>query len=47
MQSTMDLFYAGFSSSHMPLKVLRNIALLAAENAGWLKQKALRYALGL
>jgi 2-octaprenyl-3-methyl-6-methoxy-1,4-benzoquinol hydroxylase len=47
MQSTMDLFYAGFSSSHMPLKVLRNVALLAAENAGWLKQKALRYALGL
>lgn len=47
MQSTMDLFYAGFSSSHMPLKVLRNMALLAAENAGWLKQKALRYALGL
>lgn len=47
MQSAMDLFYAGFSSSHMPLKVLRNMALLAAENAGWLKQKALRYALGL
>ena len=47
MQSAMDLFYAGFSLQHTPVKVLRNIALLAAENAGWLKQKALRYALGL
>jgi 3-demethoxyubiquinol 3-hydroxylase len=47
MQSAMDLFYVGFSNQHFPLKVLRNMALLAAENAGWLKQKALRYALGL
>lgn len=47
MQSAMDLFYAGFSLQHAPVKILRNLALLAAENAGWLKQKALRYALGL
>lgn len=47
MQSTMDLFYAGFRVQHAPVKVLRNLLLLAAENAGWLKQKALRYALGL
>lgn len=47
MQSAMDLFYAGFSQQHLPLKILRNLALLAAENAGWLKRKALRYALGL
>jgi len=47
MQSAMDLFYAGFSNQHFPLKMLRNMALLAAENAGWLKRKALRYALGL
>jgi len=47
MQSAMDLFYVGFSNRHTPLKVLRNMALMAAENAGWLKRKALRYALGL
>lgn len=47
MQSAMDLFYAGFSAPHAPLKILRNVALLVADNAGLVKRKALRYALGL
>lgn len=47
MQTTMDLFYHGFRSQHLPVKLLRNIGLLAAEQGGWIKRKALRYALGL
>ncbi len=47
MQSTMDLFYTGFRTTFFPVKVLRNVGLLAAEHSGWIKQKALRYALGL
>ncbi|MBJ3814530.1 2-octaprenyl-3-methyl-6-methoxy-1,4-benzoquinol hydroxylase [Shimwellia pseudoproteus] len=47
MQSGMDLFYAGFSNSLTPVKVLRNLGLMAAQRAGVLKRQALRYALGL
>ncbi|MGV3344880.1 3-demethoxyubiquinol 3-hydroxylase [Enterobacteriaceae bacterium LUAb1] len=47
MQSSMDLFYLAFSNSLGPLKILRNLGLKAAENAGILKRQALRYALGL
>lgn len=47
MQSGMDLFYAGFSNNLGPLRVVRNIGLMAAERAGGLKRKALKYALGL
>lgn len=47
MQSGMDLFYFAFSTPVGPLKVLRNLGLLAAENSGVLKRQALRYALGL
>jgi len=47
MQSTMDLFYSGFRNQSFPVKALRNAALLVAENGGWLKRTALRYALGL
>lgn len=47
MQSGMDLFYFAFSTPAGPLKVLRNLGLLAAENSGVLKRQALRYALGL
>ncbi|GAB79642.1 3-demethoxyubiquinol 3-hydroxylase [Shimwellia blattae] len=47
MQSAMDLFYAGFSNSLAPVKVLRNLGLMAAQRAGVLKRQALRYALGL
>lgn len=47
MQSGMDLFYAGFSNNLAPLRMLRNIGLMAAERAGVLKRQALKYALGL
>jgi 2-octaprenyl-3-methyl-6-methoxy-1,4-benzoquinol hydroxylase len=47
MQSGMDLFYAGFSNALGPVRVLRNIGLMAAERAGVLKRQALKYALGL
>lgn len=47
MQSGMDLFYAGFSNDLVPLRVLRNIGLMAAGRAGVLKRQALKYALGL
>ncbi|HEX4501408.1 MAG TPA: 3-demethoxyubiquinol 3-hydroxylase [Scandinavium sp.] len=47
MQSGMDLFYASFSNDLAPLRMLRNIGLMAAERAGGLKRQALKYALGL
>jgi len=47
MQSGMDLFYAGFSNDLGPLRVLRNVGLMAAQRAGGLKRQALKYALGL
>lgn len=47
MQSGMDLFYAGFSNDLPPLRAIRNLGLMAAQRAGGLKQKALKYALGL
>jgi 2-octaprenyl-3-methyl-6-methoxy-1,4-benzoquinol hydroxylase len=47
MQSGMDLFYAGFSNNLGPLRVVRNLGLMAAQRAGILKTKALKYALGL
>ena len=47
MQSGMDLFYAGFSNDIAPVRILRNIGLMAAERAGGLKRQALKYALGL
>lgn len=47
MQAGMDLFYFTFSNDHLPLRVIRNLALMAAERSGVLKRKALSYALGL
>jgi len=47
MQSGMDLFYAGFSNDLAPLRVMRNIGLMAAQRSGVLKRQALKYALGL
>ncbi|MGI2258703.1 FAD-dependent oxidoreductase [Shewanella sp. GXUN23E] len=47
MMTTMDAFYAGFSNDLLPLKLLRNIALKAADNAGIIKKQVLKYALGL
>lgn len=47
MQSGMDVFYAGFSNTLGPVRILRNLGLMAAERAGVLKRQALKYALGL
>ncbi|TNH06683.1 FAD-dependent oxidoreductase [Testudinibacter sp. TR-2022] len=47
MQSGMDLFYKGFKENLLPLKVLRNLALVAVDKATPIKKQALKYALGL
>jgi len=47
MQSGMDLFYTAFSNDLAPVRSLRNVALMAAQRAGSLKVKALKYALGI
>ncbi|MGR3807499.1 FAD-dependent monooxygenase [Pasteurella testudinis] len=47
MQSGMDLFYKGFKHDILPLKILRNAALLAVDNITPIKKQALKYALGL
>lgn len=47
MQNGMDLFYLAFSNRNGPLTVIRNLGLMAAQRGGWLKKKALSYALGL
>ncbi|EKN4689507.1 3-demethoxyubiquinol 3-hydroxylase [Yersinia ruckeri] len=47
MQSGMDLFYKAFSNDLPPVKMIRNLALIAAQRAGKLKEHALKYALGL
>ncbi len=47
MQSGMDVFYKGFSNDLLPLKIARNAALKIADKAGPLKEKVLKYALGL
>lgn len=47
MQSGMDLLYAGFSNNKPPLRLLRNLGLMAAQRAGLLKHQVLKYALGI
>jgi len=47
MQSGMDLFYTAFSNDLAPVRALRNMALMAAQRAGGLKVKTLKYALGI
>lgn len=47
MQSGMDVFYKGFSNDLAPLKFARNAMLKLAEQTGPVKQKVLKYALGL
>ena len=47
MQAGMDVFYKAFSNDIPPLRLVRNLALMAAQRAGKLKEWALRYALGL
>lgn len=47
MQTGMDVFYNAFSNDVAPLALVRNLGLMLAERSGKLKEKALRYALGL
>lgn len=47
MQSAMDLFYKGFKTPILPLKLLRNAALVGVDHCKPLKKRALKYALGL
>lgn len=47
MQAGMDLFYHAFSHPLPGLKMVRNLGLMVAQNAGKAKEIALRYALGL
>ncbi|EPA3124180.1 3-demethoxyubiquinol 3-hydroxylase [Yersinia enterocolitica] len=47
MQSGMDVFYTTFSNDLPAVKFVRNLALMAAQRAGKLKEHALKYALGL
>lgn len=47
MQSAMDVCYHTFSNNFLPLKVLRNLGLKAAEHSGPLKKRVMKYAMGL
>lgn len=47
MQSGMDFFYKTFKEDIGPLKFVRNAALVMADKAGPIKNKVLKYALGL
>lgn len=47
MQSGMDFFYKAFSNDIAPLKFARNTVLKLANGAGPIKEKVLKYALGL
>lgn len=47
MQAGMDFFYKAFSNEIGPLKFARNIGLKLAQESGPIKDKILKYALGL
>ncbi|WP_243409927.1 FAD-dependent monooxygenase [Pokkaliibacter plantistimulans] len=47
MMSTMDLFARAFSSSLPPLKLLRILGLGLADKTGPIKNKVMKYAMGL
>lgn len=47
MQTTMDLCYHTFSNNILPLKILRNLGLSAAQHSGPLKTRVMKYAMGL
>lgn len=47
MQSSMDFFYKVFSNDVAPLKFARNTVLKVANNLGPIKERVLKYALGL
>jgi 2-octaprenyl-3-methyl-6-methoxy-1,4-benzoquinol hydroxylase len=47
MMSAMDLLYTSFSNDNKPLKLLRNLGLTIANKAGPIKNRAMKYAMGL
>lgn len=47
MQTAMDLFYKTFKTELLPVKMMRNLTLLVAERATFLKKQVLKYAIGL
>ena len=47
MQTTMDICYHTFSNDILPLKILRNLGLSAAQHSGPLKTRVMKYAMGL
>ena len=47
MQTTMDVCYHAFSNDILPLKILRNLSLKAAQHSGPLKTRVMKYAMGL
>lgn len=47
MQTGMDVFYKTFKTDLLPVKVVRNLALVMAQRTTFLKKRALKYALGL
>ncbi|MCK3654984.1 2-octaprenyl-3-methyl-6-methoxy-1,4-benzoquinol hydroxylase [Pasteurellaceae bacterium Macca] len=47
MQSGMDFFYKTFKTDLLPVKIARNLGLIAAEKITPFKKQALKYALGL
>ncbi len=46
MMTVMDAFYYGFSNQILPLRILRNIGLGLANNAGFAKHNVMKYAIG-
>tara|TARA_R110001583_G_scaffold26571_11_gene95887 strand:+ start:12880 stop:14043 length:1164 start_codon:yes stop_codon:yes gene_type:complete len=47
MQTTMDIFYKGSKSNIGAIRVLRKMVLFGAQNSGQLKNKVMKYAMGL
>ncbi len=47
MMSAMDMFYYGFNSQHLPLRVFRNLGLGLANHSGVAKNRVLEYAIGM
>lgn len=47
MMGAMDLLYCTFSNRNMPLNLLRNVGLKLANHAGPIKNRAMKYAMGL
>lgn len=47
MMSSMDVLYLTFSTPLLPIKLIRNLGLKLANNAGPIKHQALQYAMGL